>query len=95
MQTQENQAQFDPQSALQALRDGHERFRSGAPTTRRWHDEVAGTAAGQFPFAFVLGCIDSRIPVETLFDQGIGDIFTGRVAGGLPATRTKTGRHFG
>ena len=83
MQTQESQAQLDPAAALQALRDGHDRFKSGTPTARRWTDEIAGTATGQFPFAFVLGCIDSRIPVETLFDQGVGDIFTGRVAGNV------------
>ena len=47
------------------------------------HAQVSATSAGQFPFAAVLGCIDSRVPVETIFDLGIGDIFTPRVAGNI------------
>ena len=79
----ESQATTSPQSALERLRDGNQRFMGRTPLERNWADDIAATASGQFPFAFVLGCIDSRVPVETVFDQGIGDIFTSRVAGNI------------
>jgi carbonic anhydrase len=82
-QTRESQASITPQDALRRLRDGNERFVAGQPAERSLHDQVQATSKGQFPFAMVLGCIDSRVPVETIFDQGIGDIFTARVAGNV------------
>ena len=59
------------------------RFVAGAQTHSDLRAEVAATAGGQFPTAFVLSCVDSRVPVETVFDQGIGDVFVGRVAGNV------------
>ena len=74
--------------ALERLRTGNRRFtsdtRSGAPlTNQRRRDEVA---AGQEPFAIVLGCSDSRVPAEIVFDQGLGDLFVIRVAGNIVAS---------
>ena len=76
-----------PDEALQRLIDGNARFLSGQmqhPNTGK--ERVTETAAGQHPFVAMLGCSDSRVPVETLFDQGIGDIFTIRVAGNVADT---------
>lgn len=82
-QTKESQAAMTPSEALAALREGNRRFVEGRLLARPWTDQVEATADGQYPFAVVLGCIDSRVPVEKVFDQGIGDIFTGRVAGNV------------
>ena len=85
-QTKETQANITPASALQMLKDGNQRFLNKAPINRDLHEQVQGTTLGQYPFAVILGCIDSRVPVETVFDQGIGDIFTARVAGNFVNT---------
>ena len=82
-QTAESQAAISPAEAIKMLKDGNGRFLEGSPIDRALHQQVAATASGQYPFAVVLGCIDSRVPVETLFDQGIGDVFTARVAGNI------------
>ena len=73
--------------ALQRLRDGNARFVAGAPDPAPLEHEARRreTAAGQSPFAIVLACSDSRVPVETIFDQGIGDLFVVRVAGNIAA----------
>lgn len=80
-QTAETQAALTPAEALQMLKDGNERFVSGTMLERDLMAQVAQTAQGQYPFAVVLGCIDSRVPPELVFDQGIGDLFAPRVAG--------------
>jgi carbonic anhydrase len=85
-QTKETQAAITPASALQMLKDGNQRFLDKALINRDLHEQVQGTTQGQYPFAVILGCIDSRVPVETIFDQGIGDIFTARVAGNFVNT---------
>lgn len=82
-QTAESQAALAPAAALDRLRDGNRRFLAAETLDRLLLDQVRETASEQFPFAVVLGCIDSRVPVETVFDQGIGDIFTARVAGNV------------
>ena len=82
-QTSESQAALTPQAALGMLRDGNARFVSGTPAQRDLGAQVRATATGQYPFAVVLGCIDSRVPTEVIFDQGIGDIFSARVAGNV------------
>jgi carbonic anhydrase len=75
------------QEALARLREGNQRFvdeaRSEAPLTSRRRSEVA---AGQEPFAIILGCSDSRVPAEIVFDQGLGDLFVIRVAGNIVAS---------
>jgi len=82
-QTAASQAALTPTAALDRLRTGNRRFLAGETLDRPLLDQVRETASGQFPFAAILGCIDSRIPVETVFDQGIGDVFTARVAGNV------------
>ncbi len=82
-QSAESQSTHSPDDALALLREGNERFRSGARVDRDLLAQVTATSGGQYPFAVVLGCIDSRVPVEVIFDQGIGDVFTARVAGNV------------
>ena len=82
-QTQESQAAITPAQAIQLLKDGNARFIQGTPAQRAYSEQIAATATGQYPFAVVLGCIDSRVPVEIVFDQGIGDVFSPRVAGNV------------
>ncbi len=72
-----------PDEAIAALVAGNERFLSGNTLDQDYHAQIEATAGGQQPFATVLSCLDSRIPPEILFDQGIGDIFVGRVAGNV------------
>ncbi|MBI5865538.1 MAG: hypothetical protein HZB38_13730 [Planctomycetes bacterium] len=76
-----------PQQAFEMLRDGNQRFFSGAPQHPHCDKErLASTAKGQHPYATVLSCADSRVPVERLFDQGIGDVFVVRFAGNVADT---------
>jgi carbonic anhydrase len=75
-----------PEKALALLKEGNERFVSSVSKERRLLEQAAETSKGQFPFAVVLGCIDSRVPPELVFDQGIGDIFTIRIAGNFVNT---------
>jgi len=81
--TAESQSALTPAAALQMLKEGNLRFHSGKSTARDYLEQVKATAEGQYPFAVVLGCIDSRVPPELVFDQGIGDIFSARVAGNV------------
>jgi len=73
--------QLSPDEALQKLIDGNLRFRKSEHINRDFMKETQDTAGEQYPFAIILGCIDSRVPVEILFDQGVGDLFVTRVAG--------------
>ena len=79
--TQEQQAKLTPQSVLAELMAGNRRFISNVLTERNHSKQVREAYAGQFPKAVVLSCLDSRIPVEDVFDRGVGDIFVARVAG--------------
>jgi carbonic anhydrase len=83
---QEAQTALTPDQALQLLKDGNARFVAGESTNRDLLDEQKATAGGQFPFAVVLSCLDSRSAPEIVFDQGVGDIFVGRVAGNVVDT---------
>ena len=80
-QTAHTQLEMTPEMAIQMLTNGNARFMQGNPLNRDLHAQVKETASGQYPFAAVVSCIDSRIPTEVIFDQGIGDIFNARVAG--------------
>jgi len=80
-QTKETQSQISAVDAVTLLKAGNERFVNKTPHQRNLHQQVSDTSTGQFPFAVVLSCIDSRIPTEVIFDQGIGDIFNARIAG--------------
>jgi carbonic anhydrase len=81
--TKESQAAMTPQQALEELKAGNARFVSGHPLTRNFPADIKATASGQYPFAVVLSCLDSRQPIEIVLDQGIGDIFSARVAGNV------------
>ena len=81
VQTKETQSKLSPQDAVQMLLDGNKRFLDNAGESRDLLDQVKATATGQYPFATVLSCIDSRIPTEIIFDQGVGDLFNARIAG--------------
>lgn len=72
-----------PEQALASLKAGNERFLSDATLRQDYRAQIANTAEGQQPYATILSCLDSRIPPEIIFDQGIGDIFVGRVAGNV------------
>jgi carbonic anhydrase len=79
--TQDSQAALTPEMALQKLKDGNDRFVNAVTQRRNLQKQVRVTAEGQFPFAAIVGCMDSRASNELIFDQGIGDLFSQRVAG--------------
>ena len=80
-QTKETQDQMSSVSALKELKDGNQRFVEKKQLNRDLMQQVSETSTGQFPFATILSCIDSRVSSELIFDQGIGDIFSVRIAG--------------
>lgn len=80
----ETQKSLSPQQVLADLKAGNQRFVEGKLTPRDYLAQAEATATqGQFPKAVILGCVDSRVPPEIVFDQGIGDVFVGRVAGNV------------
>ena len=80
-QSKKTQDQMTPVSALKELVEGNRRFVEKKQLNRDLMQQVAETSTGQYPFATVLSCIDSRVSSELIFDQGIGDIFSVRIAG--------------
>ena len=72
-----------PQQALALLKEGNRRFFENRLARRNFSGQVRETGDGQYPFAVVLGCVDSRVPPEIIFDLGIGDIFCARIAGNI------------
>jgi carbonic anhydrase len=74
---------MNPEKALEYLKEGNERFMRNLKANRNLLQQVNETAAGQFPFAAILSCMDSRTSAELIFDQGLGDIFSIRVAGNV------------
>ncbi|MDX1767405.1 carbonic anhydrase family protein [Arenibacter troitsensis] len=79
--TRETQATMTPEKALQYLKEGNQRFQNNLKANRNLLEQVNDTSEGQFPFATILSCIDSRVSAELVFDQGLGDIFSIRIAG--------------
>ena len=79
--TKEQQAAMTPDTVLAQLKAGNKRFAAGQTLGYDMLAQARATASGQYPKAIILGCLDSRVPPEIIFDQGIGDIFVGRVAG--------------
>lgn len=79
--TKDTQATMTPSKAIQFLREGNIRFQKNLKAHRNILEQVNDTKGGQFPFATILSCIDSRVSSELIFDQGIGDIFSVRIAG--------------
>ena len=81
--TKESQDKITPQKALKFLKEGNLRFVNNLKTDRNLLKQVNQTSEGQFPFATILSCIDSRTSAELIFDQGLGDIFSIRIAGNV------------
>jgi carbonic anhydrase len=81
--TKEMQASLTPERAFRVLKDGNQRFINNLRYNRNLLQQVNETSNGQHPFAIVLSCIDSRTSAELIFDQGLGDIFSVRVAGNV------------
>ena len=80
-QTKKTQQEMTLETSLQALKDGNKRFINASQVVRDLNAQVDATSSGQYPFATVLHCIDSRVSAEHIFDQGIGDLFSIRIAG--------------
>ncbi len=81
--TKESQAAISPAIAIQLLQEGNARFVANKKADRNLLEQVSDTSKGQYPFATILSCIDSRVSAELIFDQGVGDIFSVRVAGNI------------
>jgi len=81
--TKETQAALTPEKAIEILKEGNKRFVSNLKVNRNLLQQVNETSASQHPFAIILSCIDSRTSAELIFDQGLGDIFSVRIAGNV------------
>ncbi|MDA0314211.1 MAG: carbonic anhydrase family protein [Bacteroidetes bacterium] len=81
--TKETQSKLTPKSALQILKEGNLRFINNLKLSRNLLEQAGYTAEKQYPFAIILSCIDSRTSSELIFDQGLGDIFSVRIAGNI------------
>lgn len=81
--TKEMQQSLNPLMAIEILKKGNERFQNNLKANRNLLQQVNETSDGQHPFAIVLSCIDSRTSAELIFDQGLGDIFSVRIAGNI------------
>lgn len=81
--SKETQNNLNPDTALEILKEGNQRFVNNLKANRNLLQQVNETSAGQFPFATILSCIDSRTSAELIFDQGLGDIFSIRIAGNI------------
>lgn len=81
--SKETQSSLTPELAFQILKEGNERFVRNLKANRNLLQQVNETKEGQFPFATILSCMDSRTSAELIFDQGLGDIFSIRIAGNI------------
>ncbi len=81
--TKELQAAITPEMALELLKQGNHRFMNNLKANRNLLEQANETSDGQHPFAIILSCIDSRTSAELIFDQGLGDIFSVRIAGNI------------
>jgi len=79
--TKADQDKLTPASVIELLKEGNRRFVAGEVTMRNHREQIRRAVASQYPKAIVLSCVDSRVPVEDVFDRGIGDMFVARVAG--------------
>ena len=84
--TREEQKALKPEEVLKLLKAGNQRFASGTRTQRNHSKQIRAAVNGQFPKAVILSCVDSRVPVEDVFDCGIGDLFVARIAGNFANT---------
>ncbi|MFT4718523.1 MAG: carbonic anhydrase [Rickettsiales bacterium] len=81
--TKEERDSISPEKAKQILKDGNRRFIKNLKMNRNLLEQVNNTSGGQHPFAIILSCIDSRTSAELIFDQGLGDVFSCRIAGNI------------
>ncbi len=81
--TADEQRNLTPDEVIKSLKEGNKRFCSGSLTLRDHSKQIRDAINGQFPKAIVLSCVDSRVPIEDIFDKGIGDMFVARVAGNI------------
>ncbi|MCW8818664.1 MAG: hypothetical protein OQK52_12405, partial [Ignavibacteriaceae bacterium] len=81
--TKELRDKLTPDAALEVLKKGNERFVNNLKVHRNLLEQINETADGQYPFAVILSCMDSRTSAELIFDQGLGDIFSIRIAGNI------------
>jgi carbonic anhydrase len=81
--TKEQRDRMTPAEVIDELKRGNDRFRAGTLLARDYRQQRQSSAAAQFPLAVALGCLDSRVPAEILFDVGIGDLFSARIAGNV------------
>ena len=81
--TRQQRDSMTPSQVIDELKKGNQRFRAGKMAPRNYLAEKQSSAPGQYPAAVILGCVDSRVPAEIVFDAGIGDVFTGRIAGNV------------
>jgi carbonic anhydrase len=81
--TKEQRDRMTPSEIIEEMRQGNKRFQAGKMASRDYRAEQRASAAGQYPAAVVLGCVDSRVPVEIIFDVGIGYTFNARIAGNV------------
>lgn len=79
----ESQNKINAELALLYLKEGNQRFLEGKTTDKNLGAEVKKSSNAQYPFASIISCIDSRVPIELIFDQGIGDLFNAKVAGNI------------
>lgn len=93
--TREMQDQLTPERVLNILKEGNQRFRTGKRLTRDFGKQLLSTSTGQHPMAVILSCIDSRSPAELIFDLGLGDIFSVRVAGNVISPKVLGSMEFG
>lgn len=77
------QAEITAEKGIQLLKEGNKRFVESKQASHEYSREINATTQGQYPFASILSCIDSRVPAEIVFDQGIGDLFSTRIAGNV------------
>ena len=82
------QDEKNPEACLKMLLEGNERYTAGTPQAHDFQERIASTAGGQSPSAVILSCIDSRVPVEQVFDVSVGDVFSVRVAGNISGTKS-------
>lgn len=81
--SKEDLNKITPKKAIELLKKGNNRFVENLKKHQNLIEQVVATSSGQFPFAVILGCVDSRVPVELVFDEGIGDLFSVRIAGNI------------
>jgi carbonic anhydrase len=94
VQTQASQAAMTSAKALAALKEGNARFVAGHPEARDFRAQVHATASGQYPFAAIVSCMDSRASVEIVCDRGLGDVFSLREAGNVVDVDTLGGLEY-